>query len=84
MIAEHRLYYLTELADRIVYLEKGEIKGIYTSEEFRQLSDMSVNTWAAAVGSTGGIPAKSPLACAYPCIGAAECDAPLQEANNFA
>ena len=39
LIAEHRLYYLTELADRIVYLEKGEIKGIYTSEEFRQLSE---------------------------------------------
>ena len=28
-----------ELADRIVYLEKGEIKGIYTPEEFRQLSE---------------------------------------------
>ena len=27
LIAEHRLYYLMELADRIVYLEKGEIKG---------------------------------------------------------
>ena len=39
LIAEHRLYYLTELADRIVYLEKGEIKGIYTPEEFRQLSE---------------------------------------------
>mgnify|MGYP002896994710 CR=1 FL=1 len=37
LIAEHRLYYLMELADRIVYLEKGEIKGIYTPEEFRQL-----------------------------------------------
>lgn len=36
------------------------------------------------IAATGGIPAKSPLACAYPCIGAAECDAPLQEANNFA
>ena len=39
LIAEHRLYYLMELADRIVYLEKGEIKGIYTLEEFRQLSE---------------------------------------------
>ena len=39
LIAEHRLYYLMELADRIVYLEKGEIKGIYTPEEFRQLSE---------------------------------------------
>lgn len=39
LIAEHRLYYLTELADRIVYLEKGEIKEIYTPEEFRQLPE---------------------------------------------
>ena len=39
LIAEHRLYYLMELADQIVYLEKGEIKGIYTPEEFRQLSE---------------------------------------------
>lgn len=39
LIAEHRLYYLMELADRIVYLEKGEIKGIYTPEEFWQLSE---------------------------------------------
>lgn len=39
LIAEHRLYYLMELADRIVYLEKGEIKGIYTPKEFRRLSE---------------------------------------------
>ena len=39
LIAEHRLYYLMELADRIVYLENGEIKGIYTPEEFWQLSE---------------------------------------------
>ena len=54
LIAEHRLYYLMELADRIVYLEKGEIKGIYTPEKFRQLSEQerehmglrAVNLWA--------------------------------------
>lgn len=39
LIAEHRLYYLMELADRIVYLEKGEIKGIYTPKEFRLLQE---------------------------------------------
>ena len=37
LIAEHRLYYLMGLADRIVYLEKGEIKGIYTPKEFQRL-----------------------------------------------
>ncbi|MCD7998793.1 MAG: ABC transporter ATP-binding protein [Clostridiales bacterium] len=39
LIAEHRLYYLMELADRIVYLEKGKIKKIFTPNEFRQLSE---------------------------------------------
>lgn len=39
LIAEHRLYYLMELADRIVYLEKGEIKGVYTPEEFRRMPE---------------------------------------------
>lgn len=39
LIAEHRLYYLMELADRIVYLDKGKIEGIYTPDEFRRLSE---------------------------------------------
>ena len=37
IVAEHRLYYLMDLADRIVYLEKGRITGIYTPDEFRQI-----------------------------------------------
>lgn len=38
LIAEHRLYYLMDLADRIVYLDKGRIINIFTPEEFRRLS----------------------------------------------
>ena len=38
LIAEHRLYYLMDIADRIVYLDRGEIKGIFTPEELRRLS----------------------------------------------
>ena len=37
LIAEHRLYYLMDLADRIVYLEQGRIEKIFTPEEFRRL-----------------------------------------------
>ena len=37
LIAEHRLYYLMDIADRIVYLDRGAIKGIFTPEEFRRL-----------------------------------------------
>jgi energy-coupling factor transport system ATP-binding protein len=38
LIAEHRLYYLMDVADRIVYLDQGKISGIYTPKEFRELS----------------------------------------------
>lgn len=38
LIAEHRLYYLMELVDRIVYLERGELKEIYTPKEFDSFS----------------------------------------------
>lgn len=35
LIAEHRLYYLMDVADRIVYIEQGQVAGIYTPEQFR-------------------------------------------------
>ncbi len=38
IIAEHRLYYLTDVADRIIYLENGSIAGDWTPEQFRALS----------------------------------------------
>ena len=38
VVAEHRLYYLTGIADRIVYMEKGEIAGIFTPGDFKSLS----------------------------------------------
>lgn len=34
VIAEHRLYYLMELADRIVYMDEGKIQDIWKREEF--------------------------------------------------
>lgn len=38
LIAEHRLYYLRDLADRIFYLEKGELRHIWAKKEFLGLS----------------------------------------------
>lgn len=35
IIAEHRLYYLYDLADRVIYLKDGEIQGDYTGLEFQ-------------------------------------------------
>ena len=38
IIAEHRLHHLTDVADRIIYLENGSIAGDWTPEQFRLLS----------------------------------------------
>lgn len=39
LIAEHRLYYLMDIADRIVYMEQGQIAGIFTPEQFKEISE---------------------------------------------
>ena len=39
LIAEHRLYYLHDLADRVLYVKDGEIEREYTPAEFDSLSD---------------------------------------------
>ena len=38
VIAEHRLYYLMDVADRIIYLENGRIAGDFIPEQFIALS----------------------------------------------
>ena len=38
IVAEHRLYYLMDVADRIIYLENGRITGDFTPEQFMALS----------------------------------------------
>ena len=37
IVAEHRLYYLLDLADRVVYMQDGRIEKIFTSNELRNL-----------------------------------------------
>ena len=39
LIVEHRLYYLMDIADRIIVLNKGRIKKDYSTKEFLTLSD---------------------------------------------
>ena len=39
LISEHRIYYLMDIADRIIYLDHGEIKAEFTREEFWKLTD---------------------------------------------
>lgn len=38
VIAEHRLYFLTDLIDRAVYIKNGHLEKIFTGEEFQMLS----------------------------------------------
>ena len=38
IVAEHRLYYVADLADKIVYMENGCIARIFTPMEFKSLS----------------------------------------------
>lgn len=47
LIAEHRLYYLMDVADRIVYMEQGQIAGIYTPEQFKAIKKTSGNAWGS-------------------------------------
>ncbi len=39
IIAEHRLYFLRDLADRVVYLRQGRVEKEFSMEELKQLSD---------------------------------------------
>ena len=38
IVAEHRLYYLADVADRMIYLENGRIAGDFTPKQFMALS----------------------------------------------
>jgi energy-coupling factor transport system ATP-binding protein len=39
VVAEHRLYYLADLADRIVYMREGKIEKIFTQAELKSIDN---------------------------------------------
>ena len=43
VIAEHRLNYLEDLAERYIFMEKGEIKGEFLKEQFCKFSTKELN-----------------------------------------
>ena len=43
VIAEHRLYYLSDLADRFIYFTHGELNGIYTRSELKAMPIEKLN-----------------------------------------
>ena len=42
LIAEHRLYYLMDLVDRVVFLEKGRLCKLFSREDFLALPEESI------------------------------------------
>ena len=59
VISEHRLYYLRDLADRVLYMKDGEIRGDYTAAEFQSLPAERCLT--AGPGTPNGKSGSSPL-----------------------
>ena len=45
IISEHRLYYLSGLFDRVLYLKDGEIEGDYTARSFAACRQNSERKW---------------------------------------
>lgn len=43
IISEHRLWYLTDLADRVLYMHKGVVEHEWTGSEFASLSRSEIN-----------------------------------------
>ena len=44
VIAEHRLYYLMDVADRFIYMRGGKIERIFTRDEMKVLSESDLTT----------------------------------------
>lgn len=44
IIAEHRLYFLKELADRVIYMKKGKIEKEFTSKEIGKITSKELSS----------------------------------------
>ena len=44
LIAEHRIYYLVELVDRVIYMKDGCINEDFSIEEFRRMPDIQLHS----------------------------------------
>lgn len=43
IVIEHRIYYLKNLIDRMIYIDEGEIRKVYSSEEISKMSNEEFN-----------------------------------------
>ena len=44
LVAEHRLYYLMDIMDRVAFLEKGRLRNLFSREDFLALPEKSIKT----------------------------------------
>jgi ABC superfamily ATP binding cassette transporter ABC protein len=44
LVAEHRLYYLMDIMDRVAFLEKGRLRNLFSREDFLALPEESIKT----------------------------------------
>ncbi len=44
VISEHRLWYLKDVLDRVIYMDKGEIAGEYNGDEFFAFTDSKIRS----------------------------------------
>lgn len=45
LIAEHRIYYLMDIVDRIAYMKDGKIDTIYTPKELQEIPEEKERIW---------------------------------------
>ena len=56
VIAEHRLYYLKGIADRVIYMENGKIERVFSENEFFSLITSERETMGLRAFDTGSVP----------------------------
>lgn len=61
IVAEHRLYYLTELVDRVFYMKKGFINKIFSGDEFKKLKTKQLNDMGLRISKLKDIKYQSTL-----------------------
>lgn len=63
LVAEHRLYYLMDVIDRVVYLQNGCVVGNHTANEFVQRpAEWRAEHGLRAISHTGLMPSAPPVA----------------------
>ena len=62
VISEHRLYFLMDLIDKAVWIERGRVKDIFTGQQFRAISDARRAKMGLRCFCTPQQPARAPSA----------------------